>query len=96
MRFVYHGLHGLHGRSTGLFIRVLLRAPGAAVTFSDRPARPVCVCDSIRVIRVIRGLKCDFWGSSTNRVREFAGNQILLFVGFRGASCDSPRSGLKD
>ena len=35
-------------------------------------------------------------GSSTNRVRKFARNQILLFVGFRGASCDLPRSGLRN
>ncbi len=36
------------------------------------------------------------FGSSTNRVREFARNQTLLIVGFRGASCDSPRSGFKN
>ena len=35
-------------------------------------------------------------GSTTNRVREFVRNQILLFVGFRGASCDSPRSGFRN
>ena len=36
------------------------------------------------------------YGSTTNHVREFGRNQISLFAGFRGASCDSPRSGLRN
>ena len=34
--------------------------------------------------------------ANADEVREFTRNQILLFVGFRGAHCDSPPSGLRN
>lgn len=41
-------------------------------------------------------LRVPFFSSSANAVREFARDQVFVFRGFRGASCVSPRSGLRN